>query len=99
MVHKNDDVIDIAGGDSKYSSPHTTNYTINEKDIPLKGGVESHTEIYKSEKFTDFLKNHIPTMRKAPKPDKLNKSKSLKKQIEKSDKRQKNRNGGTRPRF
>ena len=38
-------------------------------------------------------------MKKAPKPDKSNKSKSLKKQIEENKKRQKNRQGGTRPKY
>ena len=53
--HVNDEVVHVAGGDRSYSnSPTTTNFEITEKDIPLTGGKESHTEVYKGADYTKF---------------------------------------------
>ena len=71
IVHENDNVVDLAGGTETYTNPGTNNYVIKEKDIPLTGGIESHTEVYKTPLYSKFLEGVKPLV-KAPPPTGLN---------------------------
>jgi RHS repeat-associated protein len=71
VVHEKDKVVSIAGGTKTYSNPdNTTNYVITQEEVPLSGGIESHTDLPGSKGFGEYLKN-IPQMKKAPAPTKL----------------------------
>jgi RHS repeat-associated protein len=71
VVHENDKVVSIAGGSKTYSNPdNTTNYVITQEEVPLSGGIESHTDLPGSKGFGEYLKN-MPQMKKASAPTKL----------------------------
>jgi RHS repeat-associated protein len=63
IVHENDNVGIIGAGldGHKYEYLGDENYVISEEEIPLSGGIESHTELPQHEKFDDFLKK-IPSL-------------------------------------
>ncbi|MDI9365088.1 MAG: hypothetical protein QM541_09070 [Flavobacterium sp.] len=69
ITHSNDDVWFIAGGLPSY--PTADNYYVQESEIPLKGGIEAHTDLPESPKLAEVIKK-IPEMKKAPVPTKVN---------------------------
>ena len=70
IVHENDGVTSFWGGDAdtfNTNTPHkTTNYVIPQKEIDLKGSIESHTDLPGHPKFPNYLKK-IPRLSN-PKP-------------------------------
>ena len=68
IVHENDNVVDIlAGGNETYTNPSTRNYVIKDSEIPISGGIDAHTEVYKQKGYSNFLKS-VDKMIKAPAP-------------------------------
>jgi RHS repeat-associated protein len=66
ITHENDAVWFFARGLPSFPAP-SDNYYVQEKEIPLKGGIESHTELPKAPELGKYLEK-IPTMIDAPKP-------------------------------
>jgi RHS repeat-associated protein len=60
MVHENDGVVTLAGGDRSYSNPGiTTNYLITQQQVPIQGllkGINAHTDLPSHPSLTNFLK-------------------------------------------
>jgi hypothetical protein len=55
IVHENDMVNIPAMAGSIYSNPSTKNVVIKESEVPLNGGIESHTGLPKNKEFAKFL--------------------------------------------
>lgn len=62
IVHENDGVTSFWEGDAdtfNTNTPHkTTNYVIPQKEIDLKGSIESHTDLPGYPKFPNYLKKN-----------------------------------------
>jgi hypothetical protein len=81
ITHDNDAVWFLARGLPSYPAP-TDNYSIQQREIPLKGGIKAHTDLPGSPWLGNYLEE-IPSMTPAPKPsglDKAIKEKEQKKQ-------------------
>lgn len=65
MVHKNDDVVNLAQGNETYNTNNSAhpvkNYVIPEQEVNLSGGIESHTKLPSNSNFAEYLKK-IPQM-------------------------------------
>ncbi len=65
VVHKNDDVVNLALGNETYNTNNSAhpvkNYVIPEKEVNLSGGIESHTKLPSNSNFAEYLKK-IPQM-------------------------------------
>lgn len=65
VVHKNDDVVNLAQGNETYSTNNSAhpvkNYVIPEQEVNLSGGIESHTKLPSDSNFAEYLKK-IPQM-------------------------------------
>lgn len=71
IVNEKDNVVNIAGGEEEYKNDFTKNYMIDNNQIPMKNGIDAHTELPGSDMLNDVLKG-IPTMPKAPAPKNIN---------------------------
>ncbi|MDO9184688.1 MAG: RHS repeat-associated core domain-containing protein [Bacteroidia bacterium] len=67
VVHKDDDVVDVAGGSETFNSGQTKNYVVTDDDIKYDNGLDAHIRLPFSKKLGEFLKK-IPEMKKAPAP-------------------------------
>ena len=70
IVHKNDNVVNLAGAVETFDNFRTKNYVISENDIPLNGGLEAHTEVYKQSGYSKFMEG-IKKISMAPAPKNL----------------------------
>jgi RHS repeat-associated protein len=72
IIHEKDGVVTLAGGSQTYSNPGiTTNYVINQKQVPIQGtlkGINAHTDLPSHSQFPSYLKT-VPQMNySAPAP-------------------------------
>ena len=62
-IYHEKDLVQPLVGDREYKNAKTSNYKITDKEMPMKNGIEAHTEIYKNKAFEKKLKE-IPNMKK-----------------------------------
>jgi len=70
IVHENDGVVNIAGGERTYNSSQTDNYVITDNQIKLDGSISSHVNLPTHPNLGNVLQ-YIPSMPSPPRPKNL----------------------------
>ena len=75
IVHENDGVVTIAGGEQTFDNSTTDNRVITNDEIQLSGSIESHVQLPSHPDFEQVLQT-VPSMTPAPKPEILDRTSS-----------------------